>query len=568
MIKNLYDLIYKIFYLINKEDRFFLFFIVFFIIITSLLEILSLTSFYYFLNSFANQFEKIPDFVVNILNSKITSSLDFGIIFFICFIFFSFLRIIFSIFSAHLIHNFNYRFNVAMSDFLSFSYLTRNYQKIINQNDSSLISNLTDKIPHVGSILLNINFLFSELLIFLVTLFFLSIVNLKLTLFLLFFSLLILFFYNIAFENKIHNISKERQYSNNKRLELGAFIIKSLKEIKILQKENYVHSLLRKFTEKNFQAYKKMQLIQSYPRFISEFFFLFLILIFFLYIFYIKNIELNNYIPLIGVYAFSIFRIVPVINKITFYINNSLFYKPTLEIFYNERNNFLHKSRKNFFLTQKKISFTKVLSINNISFSYNNKNHIFKNLTINFLKNKSYAILGPSGFGKTTLLNILLGLLRPIKGSVKIDNKNILSCLSEYLSLIGYIPQQYFFLEDTVQNTILFGKKKDDKKILDIILNLNLANSTDKEKINYFLNRNVKLLSVGQKQKVAIARCLYNENSILIFDEPTSSLDNSSIKEFIKIINFLKKNKTAIIVTHDVNFAKNFDYQIDLSKHK
>ena len=455
-----------------------------------------------------------------------------------------------------------------MSDFLSFSYLTRNYQKIINQNDSSLISNLTDKIPHVGSILLNINLLFSELLIFLVTLFFLSIVNLKLTLFLLFFSLLILIFYNIAFENKIHNISKERQYSNNKRLELGAFIIKSLKEIKILQKENYVHSLLRKFTEKNFQAYKKMQLIQSYPRFISEFFLLFLILIFFLYIFYIKNVELNNYIPLIGVYAFSIFRIVPVINKITFYINNSLFYKPTLEIFYNERNNFLHKSRKNFFLTQKKISFTKVLSINNISFSYNNKNHIFKNLTINFLKNKSYAILGPSGFGKTTLLNILLGLLRPIKGSVKIDNKNILSCLSEYLSLIGYIPQQYFFLEDTVQNTILFGKKKDDKKILDIILNLNLANSTDKEKINYFLNRNVKLLSVGQKQKVAIARCLYNENPILIFDEPTSSLDNSSIKEFIKIINFLKKKKTAIIVTHDVNFAKNFDYQIDLSKHK
>lgn len=568
MIKNLYDLIYKIFYLINKEDRVFLFFIVFFIIITSLLEILSLTSFYYFLNSFANQFEKIPDFVVNILNSKITSSLDFGIIFFTCFIFFSFLRIIFSIFSAHLIHNFNYRFNVAMSDFLSFSYLTRNYQKIINQNDSSLISNLTDKIPHVGSILLNINLLFSELLIFLVTLFFLSIVNLKLTLFLLFFSLLILIFYNIAFENKIHNISKERQYSNNKRLELGAFIIKSLKEIKILQKENYVHSLLRKFTEKNFQAYKKMQLIQSYPRFISEFFLLFLILIFFLYIFYIKNVELNNYIPLIGVYAFSIFRIVPVINKITFYINNSLFYKPTLEIFYNERNNFLHKSRKNFFLTQKKISFTKVLSINNISFSYNNKNHIFKNLTINFLKNKSYAILGPSGFGKTTLLNILLGLLRPIKGSVKIDNKNILSCLSEYLSLIGYIPQQYFFLEDTVQNTILFGKKKDDKKILDIILNLNLANSTDKEKINYFLNRNVKLLSVGQKQKVAIARCLYNENPILIFDEPTSSLDNSSIKEFIKIINFLKKKKTAIIVTHDVNFAKNFDYQIDLSKHK
>jgi ABC-type multidrug transport system fused ATPase/permease subunit len=569
MIKNLHNIIYKLFHLINKEDRSFLFIITFFSLVTSLLEILSLTSFYYFLNFFSNQIQKIPQFIINILDIKIISFFNYGIIFFVCFVSFSLLRVFFSIFTTHLTHNFNYKFNVAMSDFLSFSYLTRNYQKIINQNDSSLISNLTDKIPHVGSILLNVNFLFAELLILLATLLFLSLVNWKLTLFLLFFFLFILISFNKILANKINNISKERQYSNNKRLELSSFIIKSLKDIKILQKENYVHSLLRIFTKKNFEAYKKMQLIQSYPRFISEVIFLSLILIFFLYIFYIKQAELNNYIPLIGVYAFSIFRIIPVINKIIFYISNSLFYKPTLEIFYDEKSNFLRdKKRKNLSYKKKEINFTNKLNVNNISFSYKSKNYIFKNLNINFLKNNSYAILGPSGFGKTTLLNILLGLLRPIKGSVQIDDKNILSCLPDYLSLIGYIPQEFYFLEDTVQNTILFGKKKDEKKIKDIIINLKLINSTNKNKINNFLNRNVKLLSVGQKQKVAIARCLYNENKILIFDEPTSSLDSKSINEFIKIITSLKKNRTIIVVTHDINFANNFDHQIDLSQSK
>jgi ABC-type bacteriocin/lantibiotic exporter with double-glycine peptidase domain len=164
------------------------------------------------------------------------------------------------------------------------------------------------------------------------------------------------------------------------------------------------------------------------------------------------------------------------------------------------------------------------------------------------------------------LLNILLGILKVKTGFVKIDGKNIENYLENYLSIIAYIPQEFIFLEGSVKNTISFGEQYDEKKILHLIKDLNVFKEENIDKIKNLLNQNVKLLSLGQRQKIFIIRALYNNSDIIIFDEPTSALDKNSISELQIILKKIKKTKTLIVVTHDTEFSKNFDYIIDLNK--
>jgi ATP-binding cassette subfamily C protein len=247
-------------------------------------------------------------------------------------------------------------------------------------------------------------------------------------------------------------------------------------------------------------------------------------------------------------------------------MNNTIFYYPSLEIIYREKlinkNNLLIKFNKH---AKKQFQFNQVLSLENVSFSYS-KNIIFNNFNYNFYKKSSYAIVGPSGSGKSTLLNILLGISKVKTGFVKIDGKNIEKYLENYLSIIAYIPQEFIFLEGSVKNTISFGGQYDEKKILHLIKDLNVFKEKNIDKIKNLLNQNVKLLSLGQRQKIFIIRALYNNSDIIIFDEPTSALDKNSISELQIILKKIKKTKTLIVVTHDTEFSKNFDYIIDLNK--
>jgi ATP-binding cassette subfamily C protein len=169
--------------------------------------------------------------------------------------------------------------------------------------------------------------------------------------------------------------------------------------------------------------------------------------------------------------------------------------------------------------------------------------------------------MGASGSGKTTLLQILLGFLEPTKGSIKIDDLNLKEIKDAWHQKIGYVPQSIYLLDQDIASNIALGIPKnqiDYEKIKRILKIVNLKryikniNSLESKKINYD-NSNI---SGGEKQRIALARALYNNPDILVFDEITSALDKKTsvkiMKEFLKI----KRNKTVIIVTHDATIAK------------
>lgn len=198
-----------------------------------------------------------------------------------------------------------------------------------------------------------------------------------------------------------------------------------------------------------------------------------------------------------------------------------------------------------------------VITFKNVWFSYN-KQVILENISFNILENDFIGIIGPNGAGKTTLLKLIIGLLNPNRGEIRIFNNSI----KNHHELIGYVSQYLIFDRNfpiTVFELVSIGClsknkyfiNKDDKNT--IIKNLNLV-----EIGNDFLNRPISTLSGGQLQRILIARALCKNPEILILDEPTASVDNTVESNIFELLKKLNKKMTIILVSHDVGFISKY----------
>ncbi|MBR0119971.1 MAG: ABC transporter ATP-binding protein, partial [Eubacterium sp.] len=210
--------------------------------------------------------------------------------------------------------------------------------------------------------------------------------------------------------------------------------------------------------------------------------------------------------------------------------------------------------------------FCSELRLNNIRFAYQSRkeNIILDGAQMVIPYNKSVGIKGPSGAGKSTTLDILLGVLKPLEGTVTVDGINIEECYSGYLSFIGYIPQMVFMMDDTVKRNVALGiddRDIDDERVWKVLEEAQLADfvRTLPEGLDTVVGDRALKLSGGQRQRLGIARALYNDPSILVFDEATSSLDNETEEAVMEAINSMKGKHTMIIVAHRLNTIANCD---------
>ena len=183
------------------------------------------------------------------------------------------------------------------------------------------------------------------------------------------------------------------------------------------------------------------------------------------------------------------------------------------------------------------------------------------------------GIYGESGCGKTTLVDLLSGFLKPSAGDIFCDDNNINNYEMGWRKLIGYVPQSIFLTDDTIRNNICLGLDEEsiDKELLDI----SIEQSQLKQLVNDLPNgintsvgdRGINL-SLGQIQRIGIARVLYSQKPIILFDESTSSLDINNEKEIIEVIKNLKQKKTIIFISHDIKLLKNCDKIYEISNKK
>lgn len=280
----------------------------------------------------------------------------------------------------------------------------------------------------------------------------------------------------------------------------------------------------------------------------------------------------ENMIPALSAFTIGAFRILPSLGRISSSINVITFNLPCLEVTYKNikvRREYIAKKDKkdqyNKEINTKRINFQESLIIKNVFYKYESgESDVLKNVNLKISKGESVAFVGPSGAGKTTLADIILGLLSPQKGKIMVDGKDILYLKGGWNELIGYVPQNIYLTNDTLRKNIAFGiaeQEIDDKKIWKALGQAHLKELIENlpEKLDTEVGERGIRFSGGQRQRIAIARALYNDPDILVLDEATAALDNETEAAVMESIDALQKEKTLIIIAHRLSTIKNCD---------
>ena len=245
------------------------------------------------------------------------------------------------------------------------------------------------------------------------------------------------------------------------------------------------------------------------------------------------------------------------------------FFNASFNIIFNEFTNTKTITKSDFNLKTISLDqdFDKII-FKNVSFSYDeNKNFIFENFNFEIQKGQLIKILGNSGKGKSTFLNMLSGLLNIKTGSIEFLNKKEKLSKDVIKNLFAYVPQQTFILDESIKDNILFGANENAEKLKKCIEAANLDEWINSCPSGYDSNcgEGGINLSGGQKQRIAIARALYADKPILLFDEITNNLDIKNENKIINTINKLKKKKTILFITHKDNKNLLYDDVLNLN---
>ena len=289
----------------------------------------------------------------------------------------------------------------------------------------------------------------------------------------------------------------------------------------------------------------------------------------------LREISIYNFetaIITISVLLVSFIKILPSISRIVVQLSILKNGQRAAENLYEDLNIKVDEDEyKNY--DNRKLDFQNSIEFKNISFSYDNKN-IIDNFNLHIKKGEKIFIYGDSGSGKSTLVNLLMGLIKPTNGVITFDEKDIFFNLKQARKKIGYVPQEFLILNDTIKNNIAFGLYEEE--IDEVKLNKAIKNSSLSQFVNDLPNKENQnigekgsTLSGGQRQRIAIARALYNEPEILIMDEATSAIDSKTENEIIEdILKIKNSNLTIIVISHNLSLKKFFDKHLELKNEK
>ena len=345
----------------------------------------------------------------------------------------------------------------------------------------------------------------------------------------------------------------------------------NIKDIIIRKKINFFSKKFQEFTKLSLNATRFSSFFGTLPRLFVEQLVIILFIIYFLYYYNFYTLDENFFSKLIFLGAIFI-RLIPGLIK----ISNSyqqIKYKSTAA---KNISKFFELNKKVVLDNKKIIEFKDCIEFQNLSYKFQGYDkNVLNSLNFKIKKNQIIGIIGKTGSGKTTFLDIFLGLLKPTEGKILIDEKDCtyeLNC-SGWHNRIGYVSQNVTLIDDSIKNNIALGIAEDEineKKINEIIIDTNLKKliSSLPEGIETMVGEKGVKLSGGQIQRIGIARAIYTNPEILCLDEATSSLDYQTENEILKTILSVKKNKTIVVIAHRLKTIENCDKIIELDNGK
>ena len=547
----------KSFSVLDKKNKLNYFILLVGIIFGALLEIVSIYLIYKLIILITNKSFDINNEFINLFENNFLSLTiqvnfkQFLIIIIILFLF-KFIYLLVLYFCKYYFVN-NVR--VKLSSLILKSYLQKKDNFYLKNKSSVLIRNVEAEVSQYSlGILQPLLIFFSEVFLLLGILIFLFISNPSLIMVCFGLLFIISQIYFISIKKILSNHGQQRQKYTGKTLSALMEIFQGLKILKIFNAENYFYLKYINFSKKLARSNIIVGTFSQVPKFGLEFIIVFSITIYLLYISSSQNISLA--FETLALLAIASFKLIPSISRILFSLQNVRFNKPSLDILVKE----VDKSDgiKNLQFDFKPFNFKNKIEFKNVDFKYKSSSQkILNNVNFTIKKGSTIGIVGESGVGKSTFINLLMGFLEPTNGEILIDSLKLKKFKNQWMKLIGYVPQKLFLTDDTIKQNIAIGidlLKIDNSKIKQAIKLSQLENLTKKFRNLYkeSLGEQGSKISGGQIQRISLARSFYKDSQIYIFDEATNSLDNNTETKILNTVQKITKNKTLIIISHKI----------------
>ena len=434
------------------------------------------------------------------------------------------------------------------------NYLNQDFMFHNERNSSELIKMFQVEINMVTSLLLSGVILITEIAIVIAIISTLFFVEPSGTIFVITFFLVFgsIFYYFSKNKSSAWGIIRQQEDSKISKLIMEG--LNGINEVFLLGKEHFFHSRLVRYNKTKAIINSNQITLGQIPRYYLEFISI-VSLVGFILIMIINEKDLNDIISIGGVFIAATFRVLPSINRIIGSLQQIKYFKSSVDIVNRDLNlvGLPIVDKKD----QTKIPFQHKLQLDQVSFSYpKSESSIFENLNFELKYGEVVGIIGPSGVGKSTFTNLIVGFLNSFEGDFKVDGKRIDKYNAEnWRKQLGYVSQSIYLTDDSIRANVAFGEEPDeidDLRIEKAIKKAQLYNFIQglPKKLDSIVGERGAQLSGGQQQRIGIARALYHEPKLLILDEATSALDEETEKEVMKAVEGLKGEMTILIITH------------------
>lgn len=461
------------------------------------------------------------------------------------------------------LNKFTVGFNKEMCERLISGYLQREYEFHLNVNSAQLINKINVDVTNVMELLRNMIMLFSDIILFAllaITLFMMyPLITMLLLLGLGIFSCS---FFRI-YGKQTKRIGDEILIESEKRTKWLMQAFDGVKEIKMRQKESYFADNVNKYTANYFGLFLRKSNIGILPSYLLEVLCVSVILL--LVVIGMHSVaNTSSFVATMGVFALAAFKLFPKIGALNTEITNIAYGKASLKELVADEESFGKVICGGNEVA--KYQFNDNISIEHVSFAYNGSpRQILQDVSMNIHKGEFVGIIGESGAGKSTLVDLLLGLLKPVRGQILIDGKEIDFTNPTWKNMVGYVPQSVFIFDDSIINNIILGEhitEDVENRVIEILKTVQLGDFIKDlpQGIYTEVGERGARISGGQRQRLGLARALYNNPDILVLDEATSALDNSTEEAIMKTINDIKGSCTIIAIAHRLTTVEKCDH--------
>lgn len=456
------------------------------------------------------------------------------------------------------------------------NYLRKSYEYYLNADTAVVQRNITSDVNNMYALIMAILQLISESIVFAIIAVVLLLSDWKMTLGISALLAVTLLVITKAVKPTMRKAGKDNQDYYSSLFKWISQTVQGIKDVKIAGKEQYFVDEYVKCGRGYVEAVQKYTLLNNMPKLLIESVCIIGVAAYMI-ILIATGTEITEMLPILTVFAAAVVRLMPCATRINNQLTNIVYFEPflmgvsdNLQDEINGENVDMSFAKE----SDKKLPVHTEIRLEDITYAYpNTEKLIFDHASMSIPIGKSVGVVGTSGAGKTTVIDILLGLLETKTGTVYADKVDIKMEYRSWLKNVGYIPQMIFMLDDTIKRNVAFGvpeDKIDEERLWNVLKEAQLDEfvKTLPEGVETSIGERGIRLSGGQRQRIGIARALYNDPEVLILDEATSALDNDTESAIMDAINSLHGKKTLVIIAHRLQTIEKCDiiYRVEDGK--